>query len=65
MYLVLYLEMELIMLLQNLIGGVAAKPTQDVTDVLSKKDKYLWEENDIKVSLIIIHLVGTRNFPKN
>ena len=58
--------MELIMLLQNLISGVAAKPTQDVIDVLSKKDKYyLREENDIKVSLIIIHLVGTRNFPKN
>ena len=39
------------MLLQNLISGVAAKPTQDVTDVLSKKDKYyLREENDIKVS---------------
>ena len=53
------------MLLQNLIGDVAAKPTQDVTEVLSKKDKYLREENDIKVSLIIIHLVGTRNFPKN
>lgn len=51
MQLVLYLEMELIMLLQNLISGVAAKPTQDVTDVLSKKDKYyLREENDIKVS---------------
>lgn len=51
MQLVLYLEMELTMLLQNLISGVAAKPTQDVIDVLSKKDKYyLREENDIKVS---------------
>ena len=55
------------MLQQNVTGGVAAKPasSQDVVDVLNEKSQYLWEENNIKVSLGVIHSVRTQKFPKN
>ena len=56
---------------QNVIGDVAAKPAcvQDKIDVLSEKNQYQdfikTTENDIKISLRIIHLVGKQKFLKN
>ena len=57
--------MQHVMLL--LTSDVPSKPvcSQDKIDVLGERGQYLLEENSIKASSGIIHLVSRPKYPKN